>query len=295
MTAAIGWIRDFVADVDAGHGARTMALVVAIRGGVQSNNASALKLRLQETRQALENEISAAARNRILRKWLDAHREAVVNYWGDLGFPMPPCQPVGKVREAHGAAARLSHEAVGLVQSGSVGVHRAGVVGYAGVAVFDFDQTLSSRHLGVFEDLDQVEERTFGGAARVKILKDMLERVIASGAIVTLVTRNSKHVVSRALKKVGLLQCFARELIFGFEDYDDLTPKSKVILERILPILGLRGEAVMFVDDDSSNIVDVQTRCPDAKVLQSARTGLTAADCDDIVRWADSVRMQMRH
>lgn len=38
----------------------------------------------------------------------------------------------------------------------------------AGVAVFDFDKTLTTKHVGMF-DLNDAQKRAFGGAARLSM------------------------------------------------------------------------------------------------------------------------------
>eukprot|EP00411_Alexandrium_monilatum_P037594 CAMPEP_0175390266 /NCGR_PEP_ID=MMETSP0095-20121207/31317_1 /TAXON_ID=311494 /ORGANISM="Alexandrium monilatum, Strain CCMP3105" /LENGTH=293 /DNA_ID=CAMNT_0016688805 /DNA_START=11 /DNA_END=890 /DNA_ORIENTATION=- len=282
--APAAWIGNFLDEVEAGHAGRTMEVVTAIR---KSSNS---RVQLADLRTALDGERSAVARNRLLRRWLTSNRELMVVSWASLGLPVPAGG------DGPSAAAACQPNAGESVPNASRGAPRPAAPrrtagsGYAGVAVFDFDQTLSIRHLGVFEDLGQAQDRTFGGAARVTLLKDMLRQVTSSGVAVAVVTRNSKHVVSRALQAVGLLQFVVPGLILGFEDYGDEIPKSSVILDRVLPALRLPSSAVLFADDDPANIKDVSARCPDASCLHCQRTGLAEGDCANIVAWADPQR-----
>jgi len=160
----------------------------------------------------------------------------------------------------------------------------------AGVAVFDFDETLTTRHLGAFEDLQTVESRTFGGPRRVAMLREMLESIIARDGAVALVTRNSRHVAKKALQKVGLFEGFFNvkgkpELVFGFEDDDFSTPKSSIIRERVLPALRLNSNQLLFADDDPANIKDVSEQFPEASMVKVPRKGLTIKDSQQIRAW----------
>lgn len=297
------WIKEFLDGVEGGHSGQTMALVEAVRSQRSSSAAFGVtKLGVLELKTALDGESSAAARNRTMRRWLTSKKEDVIAAWTVLGFPAPPSedQPVAAKRPeelntalVNGTYAhqRQPHNGCG---DAAPGLQRrpveaiGGRLGCRAVVVFDFDQTLSTRHLGVFESVENVEERSFGGAARVSMLKQMLDAVQASGASIAVVTRNSKFVVSKALQQVGILPYVVAGLIIGFEDYDDDVPKSAMVKSRVMPALGLKDEsAVMLVDDDPSNIKDMQARCPTAAALQCPRTGLSERECADIVAWAE--------
>ena len=96
------------------------------------------------------------------------------------------------------------------------------------VAVFDFDQTLASIHVGIF-DVNS-SDRVFGGAARTQIIINMIAALRAAGAEVHIVTRNSVHVVRKALgPRPGINVLGLVGSILGREDYDWSTPKSAVI------------------------------------------------------------------
>ena len=96
------------------------------------------------------------------------------------------------------------------------------------VAVFDFDQTLASIQVGIF-DVNS-SDRVFGGAARTQIIINMIAALRAAGAEVHIVTRNSVHVVRKALgPRPGINVLGLVGSILGREDYDWSTPKSAVI------------------------------------------------------------------
>mmetsp|Transcript_95913 Transcript_95913/g.213409 ORF Transcript_95913/g.213409 Transcript_95913/m.213409 type:complete len:281 (+) Transcript_95913:69-911(+) len=275
-----------------------MQLVAAIRGcgGGPLDG----PLELAELRLTLDREASAAGRNRLLRRWLTSRRDAVANNWVALAFPAPPPgSSVEKVPARRPLPPRLSDAAVCAAATPAAVPEQVlprpplvtdapSIAGCTGVAVFDFDQTLTTRHVGVFEDLSQALERSFGGRARVEMLYAMLAQLRDRGCAVSVVTRNSRHVVSRALSEAGLMPLVTSALIFGFEDYEDEVVKSTVILGRVLPALDLPEEAMIFVDDDPTNIKDVAGRCPRATVLQAPRQGLGVDECAKVAAWAVS-------
>merc|ERR1712224_303515 len=130
--------------------------------------------------------------------------------------------------------------------------------------------------MGVFEDMASIECRAFGGPERVEMLRLMLEGLRACRVGIAVVSRNSKHVIRKTLDHLGLLDHIARDMIYGFEDYGDDMPKSRVVRQWILPALNVPEDAVLFVDDDRANVLDVRENCPDAKVLRVADPGLSA-------------------
>jgi len=280
------WIRSFIADVEKGHSAMTMQLVTHLQK--TNPNEVPASLGVEALQKALSGESSAVGRNRTLRSWLCNHRDKVVLSWLALGFPVPPSfqrqsdvivseNPEGSSRGAKQAQEQRCISHVGK-QSRS----------FAGVIVFDFDQTLSIRHIGVFEDLSSasaVVDRVFGGKQRLDALRDVLEHAKAKQVLVTLVSRNSKHVVKKALASAGLLPYFADGLIFGFEDYEDSTPKSEIITKRILQACGLSVGDLLFVDDDGENIRDFQEHFHGASAIQPSRGGVTSEELTQIIAW----------
>lgn len=178
---------------------------------------------------------SSVQQNRALRAWLDAHREVVVQRWELLGFPAPPTRR-------------------------DLDVSR--------VVAFDFDQVLSVREAGL-ADLEQAVERIWGGVTRLHELQNLLVALDHHSVTPAIVSRNSKHVIVRALERgvskvvpaPGLLRYFTPDLIFGCEDYGDDVGKSEVISQRILHHYGLEPHRLIFVDDMMMNICEVRREC----------------------------------
>mmetsp|Transcript_112591 Transcript_112591/g.313199 ORF Transcript_112591/g.313199 Transcript_112591/m.313199 type:complete len:241 (+) Transcript_112591:73-795(+) len=221
------WARAFVAEAEAGHSGLTLQLVTAVRRG-PTNGTLAAELGLGPLRVQLGQESSAAGRNRLLRRWLAGHREAVVASWTALGFPAPlPAAESAPAPAPQLAPLPAGGSAWSCTEGSSGGGACVGAnsgnpaAGFVGVAVFDFDQTITIRHVGVFEDLAQVCERSLGGAARVGVLNSMLAQLRGLHVAIALVSRNSRHVVRRAMERAGLLAYVTEGLIFGFEDYED--------------------------------------------------------------------------
>eukprot|EP00927_Polykrikos_kofoidii_P075410 TRINITY_DN71591_c0_g1_i1.p1 TRINITY_DN71591_c0_g1~~TRINITY_DN71591_c0_g1_i1.p1 ORF type:complete len:366 (+),score=54.59 TRINITY_DN71591_c0_g1_i1:64-1098(+) len=310
------WILAFVADVEAGHAGRTMALVEAIRDGKPTSDAS-VRLGVDALKRDLDSERSAAARNRLLRRWLTTRKLDVISNWPSIGFPPSP-HLVGEALAEEACVRSLprprtlttpsdvgtnsrhgDHVRTGGSQSHSQGTGCAGLSRFVGqgarsndacnstgIVVFDFDQTLTTKHVSVFEDMDRIVDRGFGGTERLAMLGNMLTEITTRGIAITVVTRNSRHVVRKVLNHVGLLRFVTDDFIFGFEDYEDEVPKSHVVRSRIVAALGSEDD-VLFVDDDPSNITDMRAHCPGAQVLLAPRTGLGQDECHEIIAWAD--------
>lgn len=286
--ANAAWAANFLADAENGHASRTMQLVEAVRKEHwKAAGASFLcQLGLPSLKASLDNESSAAGRNRFLRRWLATHSKQIVDSWRELGFPGAPSdsEPASVSQNDDIHSGSRSRAGPGL--SGRTGSQAS----HTGVAVFDFDQTLTTRHVGVFEDMASIEGRAFGGPERVAVLRDMLAGLRDRGAAVALVTRNSRHVVSKALGQVGLLRFVNPGSIFGFEDYGDDVPKSTVVAERVLAPFRLKVSQALFVDDDPSNITDLEERCPGIAVLKCPRTGLSEEEIRQVATWAADLR-----
>lgn len=250
-------MEDYVSGILDGHSGKTMSFVTAIRSVTELNDPGLASLRA-----SLESTASAASRNRLARQWLSEHRDQLdVALWASLGLlPSSSGDAPTDSRVDRRAASRL--------------------------AVFDFDCTLTSRHLHLFQDPERIVDRVFGGADRVGMLQRFLGDLRSSSAIV-IVTRNSKHTVRKALAQAGLLEFITGELIFGFEDYSDDIPKSEVVAKRVMPATSIPDqESVIFVDDDPANVRDVRSRCPGISVVQAPRDGLTSQECEEILAWA---------
>ncbi|CAJ1400109.1 unnamed protein product [Effrenium voratum] len=96
--------------------------------------------------------------------------------------------------------------------------------------------------------------------------------------------------VLKALQHLDLARFFHPKMIFGFEDFGDEVPKSSVILERILPTLGLDAGAAIFADDDPSNVREVQSNCPGIWVVKSPRSGMGGEEFTQILAQASRLR-----
>ncbi|CAJ1341396.1 unnamed protein product [Effrenium voratum] len=171
------WAQAFIAEAESGHAGRTLQLVEAVRHErwtVEAAACTEAALGMVPLKAALDKESSAAGRNRILRQWLGKCKSQVVDAWSSLGFPMPPpdMRAEGPVRTdllcptwqpiGHSPAVPAPGQMCAPVSGG--------------VAVLDFDQTLTTRHVGVFEDMARIN-RAFGGAERVELVRDFLARL----------------------------------------------------------------------------------------------------------------------
>mmetsp|Transcript_112592 Transcript_112592/g.313202 ORF Transcript_112592/g.313202 Transcript_112592/m.313202 type:complete len:238 (+) Transcript_112592:73-786(+) len=145
------WARAFVAEAEAGHSGLTLQLVTAVRRG-PTNGTLAAELGLGPLRVQLGQESSAAGRNRLLRRWLAGHREAVVASWTALGFPAPlPAAESAPAPAPQLAPLPAGGSAWSCTEGSSGGGACVGAnsgnpaAGFVGVAVFDFDQTITIR------------------------------------------------------------------------------------------------------------------------------------------------------
>mmetsp|Transcript_36688 Transcript_36688/g.67258 ORF Transcript_36688/g.67258 Transcript_36688/m.67258 type:complete len:277 (-) Transcript_36688:55-885(-) len=265
------WIGDFAAEVAAGNSGKTTQLVNVLRRlndipvsvGRDSDWAQSIDRLIKD----LAKEEKPVTRNRLLREWLSCRTSTVHEVWLPLGFPLPP-ESLGAGSAERNVPLRVSEP---------------------GVAIFDFDMTLTTRHVSAFEDVSdvtQVISRIMGGDARVQMLQEMLEMLTRRKIVIAVVSRNAKFVILKVLQTLGFDRFFSSELVFGFEQFDDETPKSAVVRERILPALGITEAGVLFIDDDRSNIQDMRTACPVATVLYAPQGGITQEQVSMIADWA---------
>jgi hypothetical protein len=160
------------------------------------------------------------------------------------------------------------------------------------VVVFDFDKTLAVKHVGPFDVSSSVEDRCFGGAARVQSLNDLFADIRGRGGEIHICTRNSSHLVEKSLGArcqrgfgpnlggVGLLPSVSS--IVGVECMDWETPKSSAIksLARSTP-----PHRILFVDDDASNINEVESAIPGCGLLHVKGRGMDGDDIAFVRRW----------
>jgi len=265
------WVRDFLAEAESGHAGRTLELVEAVRKERWAAKEAAA-LGMVSLKASLEREASAAGRNRLLRQWLAKYRDQVVPAWSHLGFPSPP---------KSGVSAECSPPTTGFLCPSFIPASSKIPSSPSGVVVLDFDQTLSTRHVGVFEDVSRITDRAFGGSQRVEMLRDLLS-TLSQSVLIAVVSRNSRHVISKVLQHLDLKRFFAENLIFGFEDFGDEIPKSWVIQNRILSPFHLPASRVVFVDDDPGNVEEVNGKIPGIVTVKCPRFGLGQEECAKI-------------
>lgn len=270
------WVRDFIAAAESGHAGRTLELVEAVRKERWAVKEAA-HFGMAALKASLERETSAG-RNRVLRQWLAKFKDQVIPAWSQLGFPSPP----KKAEDVD--CARLNPSYIPFKSTGPQPLEHqlSPAVNTAAVVVFDFDQTLSTRHVGVFEDMARIGARAFGGPERVQMLRDLLSE-LSENATIAVVSRNSRYVINKVLQNLELSRFFTASLIFGFEDFGDEIPKSSVILKHILRALSLPASRGIFVDDDPSNVAEVQSTIPGIATLKSPRFGLGSQECRRIL------------
>lgn len=271
------WVRDFIAAAESGHAGRTLELVEAVRKERWAVKEAA-HFGMAALKASLERE-TPAGRNRVLRQWLAKFKDQVIPAWSQLGFPSPP----KNVEDVDCAVQGLNPSYIPFKSAGPQPIqHQSSPAVPAAVIVFDFDQTLSTRHVGVFEDMARIGERAFGGPERVQMLRDLLSE-LSESATIAVVSRNSRYVINKVLQNLELSRFFAASLIFGFEDFGDEIPKSSVILKHILPALSLPASRGIFVDDDPSNVAEVQSNIPGIATLKCPRFGLGSQECRRIL------------
>ncbi|KAL1504326.1 hypothetical protein AB1Y20_010732 [Prymnesium parvum] len=142
--------------------------------------------------------------------------------------------------------------------------------------VFDFDQTLSAEEIGMYHDHSNMMERGFGGAHRVEQLRRLLHRLQQGGALLFIVSYNSKKVICKALQIVGLAAYFDAARIFGRETWEcqrgsGRWSKAAVVRDEIVAPLALPPQGLLFVDDDPAHCHDVAAAFPDARVIAVPR------------------------
>ena len=163
--------------------------------------------------------------------------------------------------------------------------------------MFDFDRTLTTKHVGVFDlnssscinghSNDDVAEKVFGGSGRVSMLHHMLETLEARAPSSTC-ERNSAYVVKKALAAVGLTYI---QSVIGDDELQEtphrLDPKSEIIRKRLLGEAAGQadGPHLLFVDDDVANVKDVRAAIEGATVIHVKEKGMGRQDVDAVYEW----------
>ena len=156
------------------------------------------------------------------------------------------------------------------------------------IVFYDFDQTLPVIHIfhetkgvdDVSEKTDQFFVDAFGGEERIERLKKHFERLAQAKVKCSIVSYGYSAVIKESLTRVGLIDFFREEAIFG-RDSEALKrfrgKKHKVISEEMR--LGKIGhEEAIFIDDSKKNIEECEEDgiCRFLHVYE--RRGLTEKD-----------------
>ena len=143
------------------------------------------------------------------------------------------------------------------------------------IVFYDFDQTLPVIHIfhetngvdDVSEKSDQFFVDAFGGEERIERLKKHFERLAQAEVKCSIVSYGYSAVIKESLTRVGLIDFFAKEAIFG-RDSEALKrfngAKHKVISEEMRS-RHISYEEAIFVDDDQKNI----KACAEAKICRT--------------------------
>jgi phosphoglycolate phosphatase-like HAD superfamily hydrolase len=154
-------------------------------------------------------------------------------------------------------------------------------------AAFDFDRTLAIKHVGPFDLGNDVVDRIFGGQERVDILASLLKELAQANCKCYVITRNSAHVVHKALTAIGIRDYFLQ--IIGNETFDFGERKSGIIDAYILEPSKLTPADVIFIDDDAREVKDVQqvVGCTSVRAAYDPPTGggMSAKDCQAVRDW----------
>ena len=184
----------------------------------------------------------------------------------------------------------------------------------------DFDLTLTTSNVGMFDVADAVR-RCFGSAERVAMLRALMQVLESAGVESFVVTRNSAHIVGKALRADGveLAGYFVRRgriaaipgakvhpdprlpnsqtSVIGNETTEYSTPKSAVILDILHGVRPSAPSELLFVDDEPANITDVGsvfsgvcTLIQPATIARTHGRGMTEGDCARAAQWARDER-----
>ena len=156
------------------------------------------------------------------------------------------------------------------------------------IVFYDFDQTLPVIHIfhetngadDVSEKSDQFFVDAFGGEERIARLKKHFERLAQAEVKCSIVSYGYTAVIKESLTRVGLIDFFKEEAIFG-KDSEALKrfrgKKHKVISEEMHS--GKIGhEEAIFVDDSKKNIEDCEEDGACRTLHVHERRGLTEKD-----------------
>jgi len=165
-------------------------------------------------------------------------------------------------------------------------------------AVFDFDRTLAAIEVGQFDltssSLPQRVARVFGSAGRLSMLVEFLRELKGRGVRLSVLSYNSSHIIRKAFTycEPEFLKLFGA--IKGFEDVATNQIGMPVSKGESLGAMIGRGERVIFVDDSSRNIRDVNAALPKVRTVWvdlggGEDGGMEEEHVEEVLRWSDAL------
>ncbi|KAK3257740.1 hypothetical protein CYMTET_33181 [Cymbomonas tetramitiformis] len=163
----------------------------------------------------------------------------------------------------------------------------------ASCIIFDFDKTLTTEEVGMFEINTDIGNKIFGGEERARMLTTLLTYLNDNGIYTFIASRNSRHVITKALELSGWNEHFTG--IFGYENacsiehgasQTGLPLKSGLIREKVLEAYNISPSNALFIDDDPHNIKDVMRLACDTIWVEGF--GLGEEDEQRIRDWVDA-------
>jgi len=150
--------------------------------------------------------------------------------------------------------------------------------------IFDFDRTLSI--IETYAVGPAAMNTVWGGLDRVKSLEDTLKEAAAAGFRLAIVSRNLKATVMKALDVVKWRPYFQSGGVYGREDIimGGTGPKSIIINTKIIQEFSLRVDDCIFLDDDRSNVSDIEHKVG-CEVVHVRGNGLSAVDIAGLRDW----------
>lgn len=129
------------------------------------------------------------------------------------------------------------------------------------LVVFDFDKTLTTRHLyhiihNYIKDVGYLSQRElidiFGGQKRIDALNNMLLNLKENGSELYIMSFGVVSYMKKALHRVGISPDIFTH-IYGQDTFGGIYNKSEKILQ-LKREKKISGNNILFVDDDKQNI-----------------------------------------
>jgi len=158
--------------------------------------------------------------------------------------------------------------------------------------IYDFDQTISSKHLyhilqgGQLDELSKLNDNDlieiFGGTKRIERLNKHFSVLNDNNIEVGIMSFGFCSVIKKALQRMKLYHYFKNSTIIGC-DSEELKEnnfnKGKTV-EQLKLKKNLKKPQVIFVDDDPSNVAKAKAYC--SALLVTPRDGMSFKLMDDI-------------